>query len=592
MRKIGKYISSIVFIFISGFLLAQKPDIQLSVNKKPVEVGQSVVFTLKSNIDGSVQFDFPTTFVQGGNSKSIQQSFINNSWSVVVEYAQEGIFKKEGKYTISATIKDKGKTYKSNPIIISVRPKADPSKARKYENNDGEITKHNMKEPVFGIIQKSSAKVYEGEPLILAAKVYSRVNLNMMQNYKSFSLKGAAETFELEKSDNFSLNRENYQGNTFLTFSCGKQLVFPATPGKFIVKPFEMILQYNNGGFFDSQLKLESNATFIEVLPLPKGAPRDFIGAVGKYSLETSVSNTKLKVGDVFTIVMKVKGTGNLHTISKPKLTLPDGLSFYGDPEIKEELDYTDDGVTGFKTFKFNVKVTNGGKIDLPDLSISYFDPSLKKYVTIKGKAETLEVEGVEKEVAKVQVGDSTIINGKEEVLVKSTNFSDEEQQSIPHANKWIIFLLVIIAVLAGLLFISSKKKAKKKLNIEEETKPIKSTVEPTHVEKTFVLPSDHFLEDAHVLVLRSDYVGAYNLILKNFPKYLTQFFQNHHNDVALDSLTDSVNGSNLPDFVIEDYQWIIKTSEEVVYGYLDKSSDWDMVYQKTKGIISYLNNR
>jgi hypothetical protein len=590
MVKTGKHIVTFIFVFICGIFFAQKPDIQLSINKKPVEVGQSVVFTLKANIDGQVQFDFPSSFIQGGNSRSVQQSLINNTWSFVVENAQEGVFKKEGKYTITATVKEKGKTYKSNSLTVTVKLKSDPTKARKFDNTEGEITKHNMKEAIFGIIEKSSAKVYEGEPLILAAKVYSRVSLNMMRDYKPFSFKGAAETFELEKSDNFSLNRENFQGTTFLTFSSNKQLVFPAITGKFIVKPFEMVLQFNRGGFFDEQARIESNATFIEVLPLPKGAPKDFIGAVGKYSLQTSISNTSAKVGDVITLEMNVKGTGNLHTISKPKLNLPDGLSIYGDPEIKEELDYTDEGVTGFKKFIFHLKVNKGGKIDLPNLSISYFDPSLKKYVTVKGKAETIDVEGSE-EIAKVQAVDTINIQSDEEVLVKPTASNDENnQKTIPHANKWIAFLLIVIVVLGGLLFISSRKKSKKK-NEEIITNQAVEEIQP----EIFIQqekPSSTFLDDAYTYALRQDYTAAFGLIHKHLPKYIAHQLSSGSSTPSVEVLSTQMESQNVSLSIIEDYQFIIKTCEEVMYGYLDRSENWEEISKKVSGIITYLNNR
>ena len=581
MVKIGKHIITFIFLFIWSISIAQKPDIQLTINKKPVEVGQAVVFTVKTNIDAPIQFDFPSSFIQGGNSKSVQQSFINNSWSIVVENAQEGIFKKEGKFTIVALVKDKGKTYKSNPLVVSIKAKSDPAKKRKYDNTEGEITKFNMKEPVFGIIEKSNAKIYEGEPLILAAKVYSRVNLNMMQNYKSFSLKGAAETFDLEKSDNFSLNRENYQGTTFLTFSCGKHLIFPASAGKFVVKPFEMILQYSTGGFFDSQLRLESNATFVDVLPLPKGAPKDFIGAVGKYTLQTSLSKKTAKVGDVISLEMVVKGTGNLHTISKPKLNLPEGLSLYGDPEIKEDLDYTDDGVTGFKSYFFHLKVNNGGKIELPNLSISYFDPSLKKYITIKGKSETIDVEGPV-EGAKIQAVDSSVSQQGEEVLVKPETKIEENQKSVPNANKWIVFLLVIIGILVGLLFITYLKKSKKKSAQAEESKH----VEPMVAYEKKTVPSTSFIEDAETFALRGDYPAAYSLIHKHLPKYVITQLNFQDPDFSSKSLVDVMEQHTIPQNSIDDYQYIIKTCEEVIYGYADKSADWQEIMYKIKAFI------
>ena len=63
---------------------------------------------------------------------------------------------------------------------------------------------------------------------------------------------------------------------------------------------------------------------------------------------------------------------GNMHAISKPKLNLPANLSIYGDPEIKEDIDYTEDGVEGDKTYKFFLKVVSGGSTTLNPLTLSY----------------------------------------------------------------------------------------------------------------------------------------------------------------------------------------------------------------------------
>jgi len=385
---------SILFICVSLILSAQKPFIQLTVSDKFIEVGQVISFTAKSNMNGDIQLDLPAEFIEGGTMNGMEQTMDQNGNMVVsVNLTQEGVFRKEGKYQIYAYVKDRSKTHRSNLVSVTVKKKGEIKK-KSYNQEEGDITKSNLKEPIFGIIEKSASKVYEGEALVLRAKVFSRLNINMMQGYKSFSLKGPSETYELDKSTNISLERENYRGNSYLTFSCGKQLVFPSNSGKFVIKPFSMALQFNNGGFFDQTTQIESNATMIEVLPLPKGAPNDFIGAVDKFDMESSISKSSAAVGEILTLKVKISGTGNLHAIQKPKIRLPKGLIFYGDPEIKEELDYEEEGVTGFKSFVYFLKVVDATASNFNTISISYFHPDSKKYITIQNKLDQLAVTG------------------------------------------------------------------------------------------------------------------------------------------------------------------------------------------------------
>ena len=440
---------SILFISVSLILSAQKPFIQLTVSDKFIEVGQVISFTAKSNMNGDIQLDLPAEFIEGGTMNGMEQTMDQNGNMVVsVNLTQEGVFRKEGKYQIYAYVKDRSKTHRSNLVSVTVKKKGEIKK-KSYNQEEGDITKSNLKEPIFGIIEKSASKVYEGEALVLRAKVFSRLNINMMQGYKSFSLKGPSETYELDKSTNISLERENYRGISYLTFSCGKQLVFPSNSGKFVIKPFSMALQFNNGGFFDQTTQIESNATMIEVLPLPKGAPNDFIGAVGKFDMESLISKSSAAVGEILTLKVKISGTGNLHAIQKPKIRFPKGLIFYGDPEIKEELDYEEEGVTGFKSFVYFLKVVDATASNFNMISISYFHPDSKKYITIQNKLDQLAVTGGV--VDAVEVADNLHLEQKlqkENVELVVPKVKSTKTKSSKFSFSLILLMILLILVI------------------------------------------------------------------------------------------------------------------------------------------------
>jgi hypothetical protein len=381
-----RYFCFILSTVVSFFTCAQKPSVSLSSDSKSVQTGDLITFTVKSNMEGAVEIDFPPEFIPGyGNSNGMEQVMDYNTGTVstIYYFSQNGAFKENGTYTLQAFVKNKKTIYKSNKITVKVE---------KQQVTDEEISKKNYKQSVFGIIQKSENKIYEGESLVLEAKVYSRLNINMLEAYQNFELDGGAEVQELEKSQRLLLTRENLKGTNFLTFTYGKQLVFPNTTGKIRIRPFEMSLLYQDGGMFSERIGFTSNGSWIEVLPLPPGAPKDFIGAVGKFDLDYSMKKTKIKQGDVAELTVTISGTGNLQNINKPKLHLPKGVIIYGDPEIREEFLYGLSGAEGKVSYTYHLQFNTDQVKSLPAISVSYFDPNQKKYVQLKKRRIELDV--------------------------------------------------------------------------------------------------------------------------------------------------------------------------------------------------------
>lgn len=588
MVKIGKLTASIValLISISTVVYAQKPNIQLSVNVKPIEVGQMVAFTVKSNVNGNISINLPTSFTEAGVMNGMEQTMDGSGNMIIsISYTQQGVFSKPGKYTITASVKDKSKTYKSNDLSIVVRKKGDPKSKKNYEQSEEDISNSNLKEAVFGIIQKSKRKMYEGEPLILEAKIYSKINVTNIVQYQPFTIKGTVESFDIEKTDNVSINRENYKGNAFLTFSYGKLLVFPATSGKYIIKPFAMVLRYNNGGFFDRDLQFESNATYVDVLPLPKGAPKDFNGGVGKFSFASSLSKTNAKVGDILTYVVKVSGKGNMHAISKPKLNLPPNLAVYGDPEIKDDIDYTEDGVEGDKTYTFFLKVVSGGKIEMNPISLSYFDPALKKYVTIKEKSISLDLEG-EITNSKVEITDTIVANNEEEEVL-AVPLTDEKiaaKEGVPYSKIWITLLGGLVILLGGVIyFLVRKRKNEATISPRNESdlmekEPLQSTKEDPYLT----------IEFAQSLASQGDFKRAYGTIHKIITKSIQQRFNVANELISQEELQIKMQQAGCSEGLISDYFWVISTCQEAEYAIWDTRDKWDEVILKSKELVRY----
>jgi hypothetical protein len=139
------------------------------------------------------------------------------------------------------------------------------------------------------------------------------------------------------------------------------------------------------------EVKFSSDATTLEVKPLPPGAPPNFVGAVGNFSLTTEVKPKTAQVGDPLTVTATVSGRGNFDRVTAPTLenargwhTYPPGSNFKPDDDI---------GISGSKTFEM-VLTPNEPKKAVPPLVFSFFNPLKEQYVTLKGDKLPVVIEG------------------------------------------------------------------------------------------------------------------------------------------------------------------------------------------------------
>ena len=130
-------------------------------------------------------------------------------------------------------------------------------------------------------------------------------------------------------------------------------------------------------------MRFSSEATALEVKPLPPGAPPSFAGAVGNFSLTTDVKPRTAQVGDPLTVTASISGRGNFDRVTAPTLENERGWHTY--PPSSNFKANDDIGVGGTKTFEL-VITPNEPKKDVPPLVFSFFNPLKEQYVTLKGR--------------------------------------------------------------------------------------------------------------------------------------------------------------------------------------------------------------
>lgn len=464
----------LLFTLVSQISIAQKPVVALTSDKKEVGADEHMGFTITSNVEGSMKIDFPVEFEVDLNVMHGMEQKMDPSGKIKTYYymQQTGAFKKEGTYSFYAYTTYRNKVYRSNKITIKVNEASE------------EDNKVNSNDPVFGFIQCKKTSVYEGEPILLKAKVFSYINIEYLEGYSDFKADISMEEHTFPNG-RVEVEQTRVNGKDALAFEYGKQLLIPVGTGKCHIKPYEMALRCH-GSLFSKTMRFRSSGLTINIKPLPGNAPKDFIGAVGEYRLSQKNPTKEVKEGDVFTLELIISGVGNLHNSNAPKLKLPKGCSVYGDPERIEDVEFTESGAEGMITYRFNIQVLEGHDLAFTAPSVSYFDPEKERYISIKGNAFTVNVIP-DKSFNPVVLSDPTSGTHTDMVDLKTqtTTTSKTKTSSSSKSKLWVG--IVAPTSLLGLLFLflavrKRKKKDGEKITVSETDLPIKPVFLTDHM--------------------------------------------------------------------------------------------------------------
>lgn len=253
----------------------------------------------------------------------------------------------------------------------------------------------------------SDREVYAGEPITVTLKLYTRINLSGLQELKYPDFKGFLRE-DIETPPLRNLETEVIDGVQYGTGVVQRMVLYPQISGEIRIDPVEMtvLVQERTGSrdpffddpFFDSFFssvstvprKVTTQPVTIKVRPLPAPRPADFHGAVGSFTLESSLSSAEARLNDAITLKVVLKGSGSLNLAGEPLINFPQGIEKY-DPKVT----ITGTGTSsGSKTFEFLLIPRNPGKFDIPPVSYTVFDPKQEKYVTLRSDGYSVNVSG------------------------------------------------------------------------------------------------------------------------------------------------------------------------------------------------------
>ncbi len=129
----------------------------------------------------------------------------------------------------------------------------------------------------------------------------------------------------------------------------------------------------------------------VNITPLPPGAPPDFTGSVGSYSVKASLNQAVVAAGEPVTLTVTVRGNGNPRSITRP--TLPDLPHFeVYDPEESGGSAPEGAALWTTRTFKYVLIPGREGSHELGRVGFPYFDPARGVYARAESAPLTVRV--------------------------------------------------------------------------------------------------------------------------------------------------------------------------------------------------------
>lgn len=495
-----KVLSGFLFLFIlqSKQVFSQNEKLTASTSATSIAVGEQFQVTFSVNASGRA-FKAPTFTdfnVLMGPSQSNQMQIINGSVSQTLSFTYVLQAVKEGTFKIPPAEITVGSTkLTSNTLTITVAKASAQQQGQAQgqtstTNKNGEKVMNGAGKDVYikASIDKSSC--YQGEGIAVVYRVYTKVNLlNFMVN-KLPSFTGFWNQ-DLDKEIRLDGHSENIDGVSYRVADVKRFILFPQRSGTLTVDPMECEViarvqvkrqknqtndpfsQFFNDPFFnnpffnnstqDVKIALKSDPIKITVKELPAGAPADFKGAVGKLSCEITLDKKETKANEAVNVKVKISGKGNIKLIDSPTLTFPPDFETY-DPKENSNINASQSGVTGSKTFEYLVIPRNAGEFKIEAAPFVYFDLDKKQYVTIdfpemnlkvnKGDGSTVTVSN------SVQHTDVQLL-GKDIRYIK-TGEPNFEKDHEPLYGSPLFYSLTVAPAFAFLLLLMVRKRNEK----------------------------------------------------------------------------------------------------------------------------------
>lgn len=475
-----KRLLSVIYLFTFIGLIcyaAGNVSFTVVVRNQTVRVGDKfqITYVLKNTSSNS---DLPKPNISGcrlifGPAISRAQSYSNINGraesSSSVDYTYTYIAEKEGTATIpSLTITADGKKITSKPATINIvasstpgsQPGTQGSRPVAIDDPSTQTSDRSIKgNDVFIRIITSRNHCYEQEALECTIKLYTKYNISEFMPITQPAFNGfTVEDLPIQASLN---EIEVLNDQEYYTGVVKKCILFPQKSGNLMINSgtYDLtVVQYETVdiGFYQAlqpltkKIRMNSNSVAVTVDALPSPQPAEFNGAVGQFSVESSLSSTSFRTNEPVTLTYTVSGTGNIRYIKDVEIDFPNEFEQYS-PQHNVDARVSGNNVDGTSVTELTFVPKETGKftINVPDFV--YFDPTKKEYITIPGKQFELNVS---KGLSSTMTNRKDVESKNVDILyIRSSDGSLTKEPSFVISTGWY-WIVVSLLIIGGVAFI------------------------------------------------------------------------------------------------------------------------------------------
>ena len=125
---------------------------------------------------------------------------------------------------------------------------------------------------------------------------------------------------------------------------------------------------------------LESDSVFVDVRPLPTGAPAGFTGAVGRFEIAIGVKATTIGAGERTLVAVRISGEGNVEALPEPDWPEFQQWRLIAAPSDADSR-VSDGKLAGVRVYELALAPKDVGQLTIPAIEYAYFNPELERYV-------------------------------------------------------------------------------------------------------------------------------------------------------------------------------------------------------------------
>lgn len=298
-----------------------------------------------------------------------------------------------------------GNSLLPDPAQLFGQPDPDQAKLSREENQSailkpGENWNDKIKSNLFVRVIASKTNCVVGEPLLITYKLYTRLPIEAkLAKQPSFNSCTIYEMTPLNPTEGM----EKVNGKLYKTCIVRQVQIFPLQPGdiKMDAAVMDNNVMFYRQSYFNNvpenhHIQIASQPLVIHVHALPGNGSKDANGTVGNFSIDAHVARSIFPAQDNNTLYVTITGEGNFQSITTPSIKWPDNIDHF-DGKDSSLINKQNFPSSGSKTFSIPFVANEKGKMVIPPIHFTFYNPETGKYESVQTDSIPLNVKPAEK---------------------------------------------------------------------------------------------------------------------------------------------------------------------------------------------------